>query len=104
MFHTSGRSINKFWISVVANIIFVARRIRWVGRTELNTEFWWEYLWESGYFEDIDEDERIILKCFFKTQDGKARAGLIWLMIQTGAGCFYVQQRTFEFHKMRGNS
>jgi len=86
MFHASGRSKNKFWIPVVASIIFVARRIRWVGRTELNTGFWWGYLWESGYFEETGEDERIILKCIFKTRNGKARAGLIWLMIQTGVG------------------
>jgi hypothetical protein len=72
MFHSSGRSIKKFWIPVVASIIFVARRIKWVGRTELNTGFCWGYLWESGYFKDIGEDWRIILKCIFKTWDGKA--------------------------------
>jgi len=44
--------------------------MRWVGRTELNTGVWWGYLWESGYFEDIGEDERIIMKCIFKTRDG----------------------------------
>jgi hypothetical protein len=31
MIYASGRPINKFWIPVVASIIFVARRIRWVG-------------------------------------------------------------------------
>jgi hypothetical protein len=41
-----------------------------VAGLQINSGF--QYLFESGYLEDIGEDWRIILKFIFKTQDGKA--------------------------------
>jgi hypothetical protein len=51
-----------------------------------------EILVGNGYIEDKGEDGRIILKCILKTVDGKERAGLTWLMIQTGVGLLYMQE------------
>jgi hypothetical protein len=38
----------------------------------LHTGFWWGNLKEENHFEDLDVDERIILKFILKKRDGRA--------------------------------
>jgi hypothetical protein len=53
------------------------------GRRKILTGFWWENLKGRKHLEDLGEDERIILKCILKKQDGRVCTGLIWLRIGT---------------------
>jgi len=74
------------------NIIQVikSRRVRWAGhvarvrRGEVHTGFWWRKLKERDHLEDLILEGRIIFIFIFKTWDGVAWAGLIWLRIGTG--------------------
>ena len=77
------------------NIIWAIklRRMRWArhvsmygGGGEGYTGFWWGNLRERDHLEDPGVDERI------------------WFRLGTGGGHLYMRQRTFGFHKMRGNS
>jgi hypothetical protein len=60
--------------------------MRWAGRGEMHTGFWWEDLREGDHLEDTGIDGRIILKWIFKKWDGRMWTGLIWLRIGTGGG------------------
>jgi len=48
---------------------------------EVHREFWWEDLGERGQMEDLDLDERKILKWICKNYNGEALTGLILVMI-----------------------
>jgi len=48
-------------------------------RGNVETGFMWGDPTEGNDLEYQGLDERIILKCIFKTWDGEARIGLIWL-------------------------
>jgi hypothetical protein len=39
---------------------------------------------ERGHLKDLDLDVRMMIKRIFKKRVGEARAGLIWLRIETG--------------------
>jgi hypothetical protein len=53
---------------------------------EVHRECWWGDMRKKNHFEVLGVDGRIILKCIFKTWDGEAQIGLIWLRIGTGGG------------------
>jgi hypothetical protein len=53
---------------------------------EIHTGFWWEYLRERDYLEDLGVDGRTILIWFFKKWGWDAWTGLIWLRTRTGGG------------------
>jgi hypothetical protein len=53
---------------------------------EVHTGFWWGDLREGDHLEDSGVNGRIILKCTFKTWDGRCWTGLNWLRIGTGGG------------------
>ena len=48
-----------------------ARKLRWAGKwhvwvtKEMHTEFWWRNVRESDHKEDIDVDERMLLKIIY---------------------------------------
>jgi hypothetical protein len=48
-----------------------ARKLRWAGRwhvrvtREMHTEFWWRNVRERDHKEDLDVDERILLKMIY---------------------------------------
>jgi hypothetical protein len=54
------------------------------GTGEVHRGFWWGDLREGIHLEDLGIYIRIILKWIFKTWDGEAWAGLLWLKIGTG--------------------
>jgi hypothetical protein len=56
------------------------------GRGEVYTGFCWGDPREREHLEDLDVDERIILKWIFKKWDRRSWTGLIWLRIGTGGG------------------
>jgi hypothetical protein len=53
----------------------------------VETGFTWGEPREGNDLEYQGVDRRIILKCIFKTGDGKARIGLIWLRSGAYGGC-----------------
>jgi hypothetical protein len=55
-------------------------------RDEMHKRFWWKNLREGDHCRDLGVEGRIILKWIFKTWDGEARTGLIWLRIGTVLG------------------
>jgi hypothetical protein len=48
-------------------------------------EFWLENMRGRDHLEDLDIDERIILKWFLRKQGWRAWIGLIWLVIVTSS-------------------
>jgi hypothetical protein len=69
-----------------------SRRKRWaghvarMGRAGMYTGFWWRNLRERDHLEDTGVDGKIILRWIFRTCDGGAWTGLIWLRIRTVVG------------------
>ena len=53
---------------------------------KMHTGFCWGDLREGDRLEDSGVNGRIILKCTFKTWDGRGWTGLNWLRIRTGGG------------------
>ena len=53
------------------------------GKKEMHAGFWWGNLTERDHLEYPREDGTIIIKRIFRTWDGKALTGLIWLKIGT---------------------
>jgi hypothetical protein len=51
----------------------------------VHTEVWWENVRQTDHLEDLDVDEKIILKWIFKKSKG-AWNGLIWLRLGEVAG------------------
>jgi hypothetical protein len=43
--------------------------------------FWWESQKERDRYEDLDIDERIILRWILEKEHGEFWAGLVWLRI-----------------------
>jgi hypothetical protein len=67
---------------------------------QVNKWFWWEYLRERYHLENKNVDIRIIIKWIFKTFDGEARTGLIWLRTETSGGRLWMRKGIFGFQKM----
>jgi hypothetical protein len=55
-------------------------------RRGMNIGFWWESQKEGNHWEDLDVDERIVLKWALGEWDGVIWTGLICLMIGTSGG------------------
>jgi hypothetical protein len=51
---------------------------------KMRYEFWWGGLRERGHLEDPSVDRSSTLKLIFKTWNGDARNGMLWLRIGTG--------------------
>jgi hypothetical protein len=60
----------------------------------VHTGFWWGNLKGRNHSENLGVDGRIILKWVFKTWDGEAWTGLIWLNIETVGGRAFVNAVT----------
>ena len=54
---------------------------------EEHAGFWCGNRRERGFLEDLGVDGRIVLKCIFKKQDGRAWNAFIWMRTGTVAGC-----------------
>ena len=58
-----------------------ARHVPRVGRREVNTEFWWEYLRERTSLKGLDLYEKIILKLILKKYIGKVWTRFVLVQI-----------------------
>jgi hypothetical protein len=68
--------------------VIKSRRIKfgkW-GRKKLRARFGWVSLKEGDHLEGLGIEGRIIIKCAFQTQDGRAWTGFIWLRTRTSGG------------------
>jgi hypothetical protein len=48
--------------------------------------FWWADLTERHHLKELRADEKIIIKWIFKTWNGEAWIGLIWISTGRGGG------------------
>jgi hypothetical protein len=62
----------------------------WFGASSrssnISAGLWWENAKERDRLEELNLEGTIKLKCIFKTLNGTAWTGLIWLRIGTGGG------------------
>jgi hypothetical protein len=52
----------------------------------MHTNIWYDSLQERGYCEDLDSDERILLKLISEEENGQVWTGFIWLRTETSGG------------------
>ena len=62
------------------------------GTGEVHTGFWWGKLRQTGYLEDLDVDEMVMLKLMLEKRG------------QTGGMVFVIDQWIISFHKIQGIS
>jgi hypothetical protein len=57
----------------------------------MHTKFWYKSLKKRDHLEDLGIDERIILKCVLKKQDGRVWAKFVWLTLRQVASFLRTQ-------------